>query len=155
MYEHLPKLYCSQCPIICISESQLKKHQIFSHSKKLKQTLKTTPRQHCAICGKDFSLAKGLKNHMIMIHGDSTQFKCEICDKRMPTGAKLKDHVKTVHTKVTCEICHQIQYNWYYLKRHKTSAHGIIPSGYSKCPHCALVFRQNASLLKHIDSKHK
>ena len=102
-----------------------------------------------------FSTSKNLKNHMIMIHGESTQFKCEICDKRMPNGGKLKDHVKTVHTKVTCEICHQVQYNWYYLKRHKTSAHGIVPNGYSKCPHCELVFRQNASLLKHIDTKHK
>ena len=152
MYEHLPKFYCSQCPNICISKSQLTKHEYFAHSKK---RIQTQPRQQCAICGKDFAAAKNLKNHMIMIHGDSTQFKCEICDKRMPSGGKLKDHIKGVHTKVTCEICHEIQYNWYYLRRHKTSAHGIIPSGYSKCPHCALTFRQNASLLKHIDSKHK
>ena len=155
MYEHLPKYFCSQCPTICISEHQLKKHQSYSHSNK---PTKPKPRQHCTICGKDFSDMKGLKNHMIMIHGkgeNSARFQCEICNKRMPTAGKLKDHINTVHTKATCEICHEVQYNWFYLKRHKASAHGMIPSGYTKCPHCVLVFRNNSTLLKHIDSKHR
>ena len=157
MYEHLPKYLCSHCPRICISEHQLKKHQRFSHSNK-KPTIKPIPRQHCAICKKDFSTVSTLKNHMIMMHEkgeNSALFQCEICNKRMPTATKLKEHFRDVHTKVTCEICHEVQYNWYYLKRHKASAHGMIPSGYTKCPHCALVFRNNCTLLKHINSKHR
>ena len=38
------------------------------------------------------------------------------------TRTKLRDHVKTVLNKVTCEICHEIKYNWYFLKRHKALA---------------------------------
>ena len=158
MYEHLPKYLCSHCPRICISEHQLKKHQSYSHSNKLKQPTKPKPRQHCAICKKEVSSVRALKNHMIMMHENgenSAQFQCETCNKRMPTATKLKEHFRDVHTKVTCEICHEVQYNWYYLKRHKASAHGMIPSGYTKCPHCALVFRTNCTLLKHINSKHR
>ena len=155
MYEHLPKFYCSQCPTICISEDQLKKHRSYSHSNKPKQTWKPKQRQNCAICGKDFSTSKALKNHIIIMHENSAQFQCEICNRKCADGGRLRDHVKTVHTKVTCEICHEVQYNWYYLKRHKASAHGMIPSGYTKCPHCTLVFRTNCNLLKHINSKHR
>ena len=157
MYEHLPKYLCSHCPRICISEHQLKKHQIVSHSNK-KRTIKPIPRQQCAICKKVVSSVRALKNHMIMMHENgenSAHFQCETCKKRMPTATKLKEHIKEVHTKVTCEICHEVQYNWYYLKRHKASAHGMIPAGYTKCPHCALVFRTNCTLLKHINSKHR
>jgi len=155
MYEHLPKYFCSQCPTICISEHQLKKHQRFSHSNKVIQPTKPKPRHHCTICVKDFSQIKALQNHMIMMHENSAQFQCEICNKRMSTARRLNEHIKIAHTKVTCEICHEVQYNWYYLKRHKASAHGMIPSGYSKCPQCALIFKNSCTLLKHINSKHR
>ena len=151
----MPKFHCTQCQTICISEDQLKKHRSYSHSNKPKQAYVKPKQQHCAICSKDFSSSKALKNHIIIAHENNPQFQCEICNRKLPDGGRLRDHVKNVHTKVTCEICHEVQYNGYYLTRHKASAHGMIPSGYTKCPHCALVFRNNPTLLKHIDSKHR
>ena len=65
MYEHLPKFFCTQCPTICISEHQLKKHQKISHSNK-KRILQAKSRYPCTICGKDLSSITCLKNHMIL-----------------------------------------------------------------------------------------
>ena len=96
-----------------------------------------------------------MKRHIAEVHAGQHQFQCEICNRKLPDGGRLRDHVKNVHTKVTCEICHEVQYNMYYLTRHKASAHGIIPSGYSKCPHCALVFKQKEALMRHITTKHR
>merc|ERR1711997_617059 len=48
-------------------------------------------------------------------------YECDVCHRKSPSISKLKDHKKQVHTKVTCEICEEVQYNWFYLKRHKAS----------------------------------
>ena len=62
--------------------------------------------------------------------------------------------MKEVHTKVTCDLCDEVQYNYFYLKRHKASIHGIIPQNSIKCQHCPAFFKSSANLNKHLDNKH-
>ena len=57
--------------------------------------------------------------------------------------------------KVTCEICNEVTYNAFYLKRHKASVHGVIPHGSFKCKHCPLFFKGTSALLKHVTTKHR
>jgi len=92
---------------------------------------------------------------MIMEHEEGPKFSCNICDRKMATTGKLKYHMKQVHTKVTCEICNEVMYNAFYLQRHKASVHGLVPKGSFKCQYCPLIFKQNMSLDKHINSKHR
>jgi len=89
-----------------------------------------------------------------MEHENSAKYECGVCHRKLPTAGKLKDHMKQVHTKVTCEICEEIQYNWFYLKRHKASIHGIMPRDAIKCRLCPLIFKSDISLKKHLAAKH-
>ena len=61
---------------------------------------------------------------------------------------------KKVHTKAHCELCDEIVYNSFYLKRHKASVHGIIPVNSVKCQICPLFFKSVSSLEKHHQNKH-
>merc|ERR1711874_134452 len=106
---------------------------------------------------------KSLKAHVFTSHSDrakkqamkpKTLVQCPHCEKTYGTKQRLKDHVKQVHTKVTCEICDEVQYNWFYLKRHKASIHGIIPRDAIKCQFCPLIFKSEVSLKKHLAAKH-
>jgi len=153
MFENKPKFICSHCSNIYISEKSLKAHAFTAHSKKPKRIGPKIEVQ-CSFCEKTYGTKQRLRDHVIMEHENSAKYECGVCHRKLPTAGKLKDHMKQVHTKVTCEICEEVQYNWFYLKRHKASIHGIMPRDAIKCRLCPLIFKSDISLKKHLAAKH-
>ena len=64
------------------------------------------------------------------------------------------DHKNFCHKREICDICHKVQYNFYYLRRHRAEAHGIIAEGMVQCDFCPLVFTHKSQMKEHILSKH-
>ena len=87
----------------------LKAHVSGCHTKKVSKTKQERFFQ-CGHCDKKYAAPKGLKNHMIIEHEGGPQFGCTICSRKMPCQATLNYHVKQVHTKVTCEICNEVEW---------------------------------------------
>ena len=152
IFEDKVKFICKQCPNIYITQMDLKQHEYYHKDKKLGKNV--VSRVACQYCGKTFSGKEKLKDHIIVIHEDSCQFQCEICSKKMPSAGKLKSHIGQVHTKVTCEVCKEVLYNAFYLRKHKATMHGIIPQNSFRCHICSMIFKQETSLKKHLASKH-
>ena len=156
MLEGTTKYICSQCPNIYTNEKTLKAHVRHKHTKKLVKnngaSAKITCK--CTYCGKSFTNRGTLSKHVQMLHENSGAFECEICNRKFPSVSKLKDHVNIVHTKVSCELCNEVLYNKFYMKRHKAAVHGIIPQGSFKCRSCPMFFKAEKSLISHVKTKH-
>ena len=94
-----------------------------------------------------------------MKHEKSASHHCNICNGKFPSAIKFRDHMKKVHTKVTCEICEQ-NFTRIQLKKHKATEHGIgsiqpeIPINPYKCPFCPMSFKSKKGLQKHSEVKH-
>ena len=71
----------------------------------------------CSFCIKTYAKNQRLWNHVIIEHENSGKYECGLCHRKLP----LKDHMKQVYTKVTCEICEEVQYNWFYLVSERMS----------------------------------
>ena len=54
-------------------------------------------RYNCELCGKSFSAAKTLKNHIHTIHENHKDHKCGSCSKSFSQAGDLKRHIHTVH----------------------------------------------------------
>ena len=48
----------------------------------------------CKSCGKSFSLAKDLENHISVVHEGQKGFGCDTCGKACTSKSNLKKHVK-------------------------------------------------------------
>ena len=99
---------------------------------------------HFAYFKKTYSSSARVKEHIIIEHEDSAEFQCNTCLRKFATGAQFRTHVKQVHTKVTCEICNEILYNWFYLRKHRHTVHGILPPNVVKCDLCPMFFNPNS-----------
>ena len=153
MFENNPKFICSQCPNIYPSEKSLKAHIHHKHRRRIVEN-KAAKIERCAYCGKVFQNKSRLSTHVLNIHENSGAFPCETCNRKFPSESTLFDHVKLVHTKVSCELCNEVLYNKFYLKRHKAAVHGIIPQDSFKCIACPMFFKAEKSLISHVKSKH-
>ena len=94
-----------------------------------------------------------------MKHEKSASHHCNICNGKFPSAIKFRDHMKKVHTKVTCEICEE-NFTRIQLKKHKATEHGIgsiqpeIAIKPYKCPFCPMSFKLKKGLQKHSEVKH-
>ena len=53
-----------------------------------------------------------------------------------------------------CEICRQSLCNTFWLKRHMSAAHGIVPEESVQCSHCPLFFSSNEAKDNHVKKQH-
>mgnify|MGYP002052408788 CR=1 FL=1 len=144
---------CDQCPNVYISQLSLKMHLKTAHSGKI---YKTTTKKHrkCPHCVKTFTTLTSYKEHLKVKHENSATFNCPECPRSFGTSKKLNNHKKLVHMRVKCEVCGQEICNSFMLRRHKASAHGIVPKDVYQCKLCPMFFSLELSLDKHIESKH-
>ena len=109
----------------------------------------------CPHCDKAYSLAARLREHIILQHSESAKLiECDTCQRKFASGPRLRDHIKQTHTRERCEICGEELYNMHYLRKHKASVHGILPTKSHKCHFCPEFFMQEHMLQKHLEKKH-
>lgn len=65
-------------------------------------------------------------------------------------------HLKTqIKSEIQCEICNEPMEHQTHLTNHRLEMHGVIPEGMFHCDHCPVFFKNESSLIKHKNSKHK
>ena len=159
IFKNLAKYSCTQCNIVFMSEGLFKSHLSQYHPQNPRidrvkgQGLNEV--HACKQCDKTFKSPIHYSEHVKVVHEKSTPFHCELCTRKFGTRWVLKNHVAMVHTRETCNICGQLQYNSFYLKKHKASIHGIIPAGSYRCTQCTEWFKFKKNLDKHMETKHQ
>ena len=86
-----------------------------------------------------------MKEHVLSKHEKNTPFKCDKCDRSYGTNKQLSKHQILVHERVNCDECGKEICNSFILKRHKASAHGILPKDYHQCEECPSFFSSETS----------
>ena len=164
---------CYHCAKVFTNKSNLENHILRDHTaetdkapsftKKYRQSndrknyikrTKTREKLICQHCEKTFMHPKNLREHILVTHENYTPYHCDQCPRKFGIRSKLKSHKDVVHAKVICDICDQQTYNFFELKRHKASAHGIVPENVFLCDICPLFFKHQVNLDKHKQSKH-
>ena len=51
----------------------------------------------CDSCGKSFTSAHWLKNHVNILHEGQRNYKCDSCEKSFTQSGSLNNHIKTLH----------------------------------------------------------
>lgn len=110
---------------------------------------------HCPHCEKVFKTPQAMKEHVVVKHEGTATQKCDECQRSFGTYSKLRDHKKLVHERVKCQECGQEICNYFMLKRHRATVHGIKPKNAHQCEYCPMFFSFRASLHKHVQSKHQ
>ena len=151
------KHQCSMCSKFYLSSHRLAHHRSRDHDLKGRKPFKTVLKRTktCEYCGKIFKNPNNHKEHVNVVHEGNTPWSCTYCSRKFGSRKMMESHVATVHTKVTCDICGQLQYNSFYLKRHKTAIHGVVPAGSLKCRFCDLWYQSKTNLDRHVETKHK
>lgn len=147
--------FCDKCGKQFASEARLKMHLA-----KVCQNPKKKRRQgpklihECPHCTKVFKARMNCQEHIKKVHEQDTPFHCDECPMSFGLQQILKNHKQVKHTRLQCDICHAILYNYFYLKNHKYQVHHVIPEGALTCQICAKIFMNKGGLKNHMESKH-
>ena len=71
----------------------------------------------CTSCGKSFTEARNLRNHIRNVHEGQKDYKCDTCEKEFTTKQRLILHIKCVHGH-KCQHCEKTSTTLSILKRH-------------------------------------
>ena len=86
----------------------------------------------------------------------TTEFKCDLCDRKFNHQCRLKTHIKKIHLKIkdiACEICDFKCFTNNHLKRHKKAIHDKIKD--FECKLCDYKCSDICRLTLHLNSVHK
>ena len=120
----------------------------------------TLPKQHsrktyeCPTCKKTFTSGNNLDEHIKVKHENNTPEQCDECNRAFGTPHALKAHKYNMHKRSKCEICGQSLCNTFWLKRHMSASHGIMPEGSIPCSHCPLFFSSKGAKDNHVKKQH-
>ena len=104
----------------------------------------------CDKCNKTFSSRQYLICHKKIEHDKQLDFECLTCGKKVGSKKRLRNHVFSCHSQVTCEICDKEIANPYDLKKHKLAVHKDTTG--ASCPKSA--FFTKSAFDKHMKDKH-
>ena len=148
-----PVHLCDECPKIYLKQRTLELHKRTVH--RGLPPVKVYKRKHtCPTCQKDFSSGNNLEEHIKVKHEKNTPEQCDECPRAFGTALALKAHKYNMHKRSKCDICGQSLCNTFWLKRHMSAAHGIVPEGSFKCSHCALFFSSKGAKDNHVKKQH-
>ena len=82
-----------------ISSGCFERNILFDHIKNVHEGQRGRRDYNCAECGKDFSTATVLKNHIECVHEGRRDYNCAECGKDFSTAHCLKRHIKCIHEK--------------------------------------------------------
>ena len=81
----------------------------------------------CTECPKTFAYQYELREHMfIHFGGQSSKFKCQVCDKSFQRSTTLKNHERTTHLGIkrfSCEVCGKMFGTKFNMKVHVEKIH--------------------------------
>ena len=120
-----------------------------------KKPKKIKERKFCEFCGKTFKIQCLLKEHIMVVHEKSKEYKCFQCNSVFRSGGNLTKHVRNVHEGIKnhcCDLCGKAYYKRTDLKRHKSSFHEGIKD--QICDNCGKGFAISTNLKMHILAVH-
>ncbi len=108
----------------------------------------------CDNCGKRYISRHCILSHVVT-HFRFKDFECSECEKFFPTTARLKVHVKQVHSdndqSLKCNICEKVfKYNR-QLKSHQLIH---VTAKKYKCRDCEEAFKIHRELRQHMETNH-
>ena len=146
------KIFCDLCSYETKQARGLVTHKVAKHN--------IGSRHECDNCDKSFSKKQSLRDHMKYVHegieppakpDPKTCYPCKDCDFMGQTIYFLQQHIKNLHSRVSCDICGFRGLSQYAIRRHKESVHEDVVHN---CPHCERIFKQIQSLKIHMQATH-
>ena len=77
----------------------------------------------CFVCGKQYTSARGLREHITLKHKRISKFKCLVCGKAFAKANHLEVHNATHLKPIKCEVCSQGYKTETSLMRHMEKEH--------------------------------
>ena len=76
------------------------------------------------VCGKSFSRAPDLNEHVLSVHENIRNYKCTICEYAASSSSNLRKHIEVVHEKLKKHKCNECskqfgQTSGYYVPHEK------------------------------------
>ncbi len=108
----------------------------------------------CERCNKVFTDQLELEDHVRMKHSFTTEYVCEVCDKRFDKLQKKRAHKAQIHGDGdhVCDVCEQGFNTEGILKTHKKTEHSM--ESVLECDQCDLVCASQAELNTHMRENH-
>ncbi|XP_058464973.1 zinc finger protein 58-like [Malaya genurostris] len=103
--------------------------------------------QTCPKCEKEFNFYN-LRKHLLEIHQEITQYKCELCRHRtFEHRSSFEDHIYSKHQgfREKCPICHRM-----LKSKLKTHIEYIHSEGVPKCNICNKEYSNKYKLIRHL-----
>ena len=147
----------SICPVCkcSISSKSLARHLRNQHNTTKKSINSETTDFKCETCEKSYSNAKALKRHIRLVH-EGKDHKCEYCGKTFSQAEHLKNHIHAVHEGQIDFKCEQC--NRYFSRRTGLKRHNQTVHEKQKefkCHFCRKSFTQEGVLKRHIRTVHE
>ena len=142
------KAFCKICKKSFSDKHKLKRHLTFvcQNVTKVHQD-----QVKCCLCENVYKSRVSFSNHWKSIH-ETTEQKCEMCDKSFVFKNALKYHLTKVHgrtSKNVCNICTKSFQTNHDLSKHISTCHANKESMKFKCNSCSKEFKEKRSLIQH------
>lgn len=144
---HEKTFKCDKCHESFYKKQTLTHHKLSVHEKTLT----------CLVCDKTFARPYRLAQHNEKYHGESPAYQCDHpgCFSNFKTWSALRLHVKTVHPKLECKICHKKCVGVKGLSSHMLSHDDTKMVKVWNCNYCDVgKFAKKLDLLDHYNKFH-
>ena len=127
---------CTNCTKRCRRAINLALHMFAQHNIYIEGC--SLKKYQCKYCEYETLRGYAISNHERIVH-ETNLVKCGVCSKEYKGEKNLKEHVESIHmkiTQVTCDICQQVCSSKTTLGIHKRMKHSGFVHPTQQCPVC-------------------